>query len=190
MEHLPGNIEVLTRFGERADVAPDNKSTAFMAKTFGDAMVINLQTRNITCLTCGIPAAAFLRVMHLFNSDYLLIGPEHFENAEAGKSESELWYLNKKKGSRPVKLGVKLSEGVAVSKKGLKIAYTQSDATPGIGSQIIVAGLDLSSPSPKIINQKQYWKARIKAAVWKRRISLMMISSLRISATYPTVHLK
>ena len=65
LDHLPKNIEVLTHFGERADFSPDNKSIAFMAKSFGDAMVIDLKTRNIRCLTCNVPAAAFLRVMHL-----------------------------------------------------------------------------------------------------------------------------
>lgn len=154
LEHLPGNIEVLTLFGERADIAPDGRSIAFMAKTFGDAMVIDLQTRSITCLTCAIPAAAFLRVMHLFNGDYLLIGPEHFDNPQAGKSDSELWYLNKAKGSKPVKLGVKMSEGLAISKKGSKMVYTQSGASPGISSQLIAADIDLSGPLPKLINQK------------------------------------
>jgi hypothetical protein len=65
LDHLPKNIEVLTHFGERADFSPDNKSIAFMAKSFGDAMVIDLKTRNIRCLTCNVPGAVFLRVMHL-----------------------------------------------------------------------------------------------------------------------------
>jgi hypothetical protein len=39
-DHLPNNVEVLTYFGERADFSPDNQRIAFMAKSFGDAMVI------------------------------------------------------------------------------------------------------------------------------------------------------
>lgn len=80
LKDLPKNMEVLTSFGERADISPDNKSVAFMAGTFGHAMVMDVKTHAITCLTCNIPAAAFLRVMHLPGGDYLLIGPEHFEN--------------------------------------------------------------------------------------------------------------
>ncbi len=162
LEHLPRNIEVLTRFGERADIAPDNKSIAFMAKTFGDAMVIDLQTRNITCLTCAIPAVAFIRVMHLSNGDYLLVGPEHFENLQSARSSSELWYLNKKKGSKLVKLGVRMSEGLAISKRQLKIAYTQSGSYPEIISQIVVADIDLKGDSPKIINPKIVLESRDK----------------------------
>src|SRR2546423_490158 len=47
LKNLPGNVEVLTEFGERADISPDNNSVAFMSKTFGDAMVIDLKTRKI-----------------------------------------------------------------------------------------------------------------------------------------------
>lgn len=50
LDHLPLNIEVVTHFGERADVSPDNQRVAF------------------------------LRVMHLSTGDYLLIGPEKFTN--------------------------------------------------------------------------------------------------------------
>ena len=41
LQHLPANIEVLTHFGERADISPDNQRVAFMAKSFGDAMLID-----------------------------------------------------------------------------------------------------------------------------------------------------
>jgi hypothetical protein len=59
LDHLPPNIEILTYFGERADISPDNQRVAFMAKSFGDAMVIDLKTRIIRCLTCNVPGAAF-----------------------------------------------------------------------------------------------------------------------------------
>ena len=47
LEHLPNNIEVLTHVGERADFSPDNQRIAFMSKSFGDALLIDLKTRNI-----------------------------------------------------------------------------------------------------------------------------------------------
>jgi hypothetical protein len=58
LDNLPPNIEVLTHFGERADISPDNQRVAFMAKSFGDAMVIDLKTRIIQCLTCNVPGVA------------------------------------------------------------------------------------------------------------------------------------
>src|SRR5947208_14371166 len=80
LDNLPANIEVLTHFGERADISPYNQRVAFMAKSFGDAMLIDLKSRVITCLTCNVPAAAFLRVFHLVTVDYILIGPDYFED--------------------------------------------------------------------------------------------------------------
>jgi hypothetical protein len=159
LDHLPSNIEILTHFGERADISPDNQSIAFMTKSFGDAMVVDLKTRAIRCLTCNIPAAAFLRVMHLSTGDYILIGPDHFEDIRTSRSrDNELWFLSKEIGSRPLKLGQKMSEGAAVSKNNLKIAFSQtgaqmSDLLKG-ASRIIMAELDLSSPQPKLSNKE------------------------------------
>ncbi|MBD0286349.1 MAG: hypothetical protein ICV79_13130 [Flavisolibacter sp.] len=148
-------MEVLTLFGERADISPDNNRVAFVSKTFGDAMLIDIKTRQITCLTCTIPAAAFLRVMHLSNGDYLLIGPEHFENPVISRKDADVWYLNKEPNSKPVKIGLRVNEGIAVSKKSMKIAFTRllPDTTQK-SSQLVIADLDLTGDGPKLINQK------------------------------------
>src|ERR1700685_653469 len=103
LDALPKNMELLTHFGERADISPDNQRIAFMAKSFGDAFVIDLKTRVIRCLTCNIPGAAFLRVMHFSNGDYLLIGPEKFPDLQPSRAaDNELWYLSQKHGSKPI----------------------------------------------------------------------------------------
>src|ERR1051326_8343766 len=117
LDHLPPNMEVLTHFGQRADISPDNSRVAFMAKSFGDAMVIDLKTRAIRCLTCNVPGAVFLRVMHLSTGDYILIGPERFQDIRISRSrDNELWFLSKERGSKPVRFGQKMSEGIAISK--------------------------------------------------------------------------
>ena len=164
IDHLPRNIEVLTGFGERADFSPDNKRVAFMVKSFGDAMVIDLDTRKITCLTCRVPAAAFLRVMHLASGDYILIGPEHFEDINTSRSrDNELWFLSKEKGAKPIRLGVKMSEGMAISKNTMKIAFSQVHAqTPELpegASRLIVADVDTTGGTPRIINQKTVYES-------------------------------
>src|SRR5213083_494996 len=129
LDHLPPNFEVLTHFGERADISPDNLRVAFMAKSFGDAMVIELNTRAIRCLTCNVPAAVFLRVMHLVTGDYILIGPDHFEDIRISRTrDNELWFLSKERGSKPVRFNEKMSEGMAISKKSFKVAYSQVHA--------------------------------------------------------------
>jgi hypothetical protein len=155
LDHLPANVEVLTRFGERADISPDDRRIAFMAKSFGDAFVIDLVTRAIRCLTCNVPGAAFLRVMHLPSSDFLLIGPERFEDMSRSRSrDNELWFLSGKPGSRPVRLGRRIIEGAAVSKRSPKIAFAvgheQDDRVPEGRRQLVVAELDPSAETPAL----------------------------------------
>jgi Tol biopolymer transport system component len=169
LDHLPKNIEVLTHFGERADISPDNQRIAFMTKSFGDAMVIDLKTNVIQCLTCNVPAAAFLRVMHLVTGDYILIGPDHFENVHISRTrDNELWFLSKERGAKPVKLDQKMSEGAAISKKTLKIAFSrtadQSADVAREASRLIVADLDLSG-SPKLVNQKTVYESKDRNCV-------------------------
>jgi hypothetical protein len=164
LDHLPPNIEVLTHFGERADVSPDNRRIAFMTKSFGDAMVIDLDTRVIRCLTCNIPAAAFLRVMHLAGGDYILIGPERFQDIQTSRArDNELWFLSKERGSKPLRLDQKMSEGAAISKKGPKIAFSQThEQAPELqegASRLIVADVDLSQPAARLVNKKTVYES-------------------------------
>ena len=170
LDNLPSNMDVLTHFGERADISPDNQRVAFMAKSFGDAMVIDLKTREIRCLTCNVPAAAFLRVMHLVTGDYILIGPARFEDIHTSRSrDNELWFLSKERGAKPVRLGQKMSEGAAISKKSLKIAFSQlhdqaPDLAPG-ASRLLVADVDLSATPPKLVNQKTVYESKDRGCV-------------------------
>jgi len=164
LEHLPKNFEVLTHFGERADISPDNRQVAFMDKSFGDAFVIDLDSRIIRCLTCGIPGTAFLRIMHLSTGDYLLIGPEHFKDIRTSRrQDNELWFLSKQPGSKPVRMNEKLSEGMAISKKKLTISYSVSSAqNPSLTpeqSQLFVADVDLSGGTPRVTNKQMVYES-------------------------------
>jgi hypothetical protein len=171
LDHLPKNIEVLTHFGERADFSPDNQRVAFMAKSFGDAFVVDLKTRAIRCLTCSIPGAAFLRVMHLPSGDYILIGPERFKDLKTSRhAENELWFLSKTPGAKPVKFGQRMSEGAGISKKNMRITFSetssQNPALPAGASRLIVADVDASNPSaPKIVNHKVVYESKSRDCV-------------------------
>jgi hypothetical protein len=158
LDRLPPNIERLTEFGERADISPDNQRVAFMAKSFGDAMVVDLKTRTITCLTCAVPGAAFLRVMHLVSGDYILIGPDHFENIQVSRTrDNELWFLSRERGARPVKFNEHMSEGMAISKTGMKVAYAQVHAqmpeVPAGASRLVVADVAVTNGTPSLANK-------------------------------------
>src|SRR5205814_10136320 len=109
--------------------------------------------------------SACLHVMNLVTADYILIGTDHFEDIHTSRTrDNELWFLSKERGSKPVKLGEKMSEGVAISKKSLKIAFSQTpsqaqDLAPGT-SRLIVAELDLSGGAPKLINSKTVYESK------------------------------
>lgn len=170
LDNLPSNIQILTHFGERADISPDNKQIAFMAKSFGDAMLYDIPTRTIRCLTCNVPGAVFLRVMHLANGDYLLIGPDHFENIHISRErDNELWFLSKERGSKPVKLNHKLNEGAAVSKTQMTIAFTlthgQDPSLKDGSSQLIVVDVDLSESIPKLSNKRVVYESKDRSCV-------------------------
>jgi hypothetical protein len=168
LDHLPPNIEVLTHFGERADISPDNRQVAFMTKSFGDAMMIDLDTRVTRCLTCNVPAAAFLRVMHLASGDYILIGPERFQDIRTSRTrDNELWFLSKEAGAKPVRLDQKVSEGAAISKKSLKISFSQTHEQapelPDGSSRLIVADFDLAQR--KLVNKKTVYESKDRSCV-------------------------
>jgi hypothetical protein len=165
LDRLPANIEMLTLFGERADISPDNARIAFMAKSFGDAMVVDVKTRAIRCLTCGVPGAAFLRVMHLVTGDYILIGPDHFEDIRVSRTrDNQLWFLARDRGARPVKFNERMSEGMAISKKSLKVAYSQVHAqvpdVPEGASRLIVADVNLAGGTASLLNKTVVYESK------------------------------
>jgi Tol biopolymer transport system component len=89
--------------------------------------------------------------MHLSNGDYLLIGPESFQDIRTSRGrDNELWYLSRKKGSQPIKLSRKMSEGAAVSKRSMTIAFSVTggqDPTMAAGSsKLIVAEVEPMVP--------------------------------------------
>jgi hypothetical protein len=168
LDQLPDNIEMLTHFGERADISPGNQRIAFMDKSFGDAFVIDLNTRVIRCLTCNVPGAAFLRVMHLISGDYILVGPPGFSDVHAGRTrDNQLWFLSNKPGATPEPLDQKMSEGAAISKKSLKISYSvthaQDAALDPEQSQLFVADVDVSEGTERLTNKHLVYESRSKA---------------------------
>jgi hypothetical protein len=93
MDHLPSHIRQLTGFGERASWSPDGTRVAFMAKSFGDAFVVDVATKTIRLLTPA-PSAGYLRVQYLPNGDYFLIGARTFTDIRTTRDrDQEMWLL-------------------------------------------------------------------------------------------------
>ena len=125
-DHLPANITRLTAFGERASWSPDGQRIAFMSKSFGDAFVADVATKTIRLLT-HYPNPGYLRVQYLPNGDFFLIGARAFTDIGTTRSrDQEMWILKADGRGRPLPLDHRISEGVAISRKTAKIAWSNT----------------------------------------------------------------
>src|SRR5262245_22852830 len=127
-DRLPRTIRRLTYFGERAAWSPDGTRIAFMDRSFGDAFEVDVKTGAIRLLT-AYPHAGFLRVQYLPNGDYFLIGARTFTDIETTRGhDQEMWVLKAgaKPGTPPLPLEQKISEGVAISRTSMKIAWANT----------------------------------------------------------------
>jgi hypothetical protein len=160
-QELPAHITRLTLFGERADWSHDGKRLLFVEKTFGDVYEIELETRALRLLTSHYPHVGYTRALYLSNGDILLSGPETFDPKNPGPSRVQcfLSVLDKGLTKPPVALGTKCSEGPAVSRKRLHIAWAHVSAQypeklPAGASQIHEADIVYEGGRPKLADQR------------------------------------
>lgn len=159
---FPPFIRRITHFGERADWSHDGKKILFLEKTYGDAFEINLETNVIRGVTHHYHHNGYTRALYLSNGDILLSGSRTFDPANhsvARRKTAELWVLGKDLDNPPVALGEFCSEGPAVSRKNLKIAWAADhanypDTMPEGLSQMYTAEIDYSGGEPKLVNKK------------------------------------
>jgi Tol biopolymer transport system component len=167
-DNLPTGFTRLTSFGERASWSPDGTRIAFMSKSFGDAFVVDAATRATRLLT-HYPHAGFLRVQFLPNGDYLLIGASTFTDIQTTRSrDQEMWILEGAgtPGSRAVPLGHKISEGVAISRRGMRIAWSNTHGQyPDLlqDGESVIYTADIATDAgdqPRLVNKKEVIRAR------------------------------
>ena len=166
-DHLPPQITHLSGFGERAVWSPDGKRIAFMSKSFGDAFEIDLATRMTRLLTGHFRHAGFLRVHYLPNGDYLLIGARDFKDIRTTRDrDQELWLMKAGTRTPPVALSQRISEGVAISRKRMRIAWSN---THGQYPDSIAEGESVlnmadvvydSAGAPRLVNRRELLRAK------------------------------
>jgi len=132
LDELPPYIKRATHFGQRADWSHDGKRILFIEKTFGDVYEVELKTGIIRPMTHHYFHEGYTRALYLANGDILLSGSRQFDVSDPWASRDEknaqLWVLNKNLSGPPTPLGEKCSEGPAVSRSQMRIAWTQRGA--------------------------------------------------------------
>jgi len=153
LDELPPYIKQITYFGERADWSHDGKKILFLSKMFGDAMELELASGKIRMLTSHFYHAGFVRAMYLANGDILLSGARKFDPEHAISSRlekyAELWVLKKDLSKPPVPLDEHCSEGPAVSRTRMTIAWTLRNK-----GQIFMGDIVDENGVPKLANKK------------------------------------
>lgn len=153
LDELPGYIKQVTYFGERADWSHNGKKILFLAKTFGDVFEVEVETGKIRLITGHFYHEGFTRALYLSNGDILLSGAKKFDaaNPQASRSgkNAELWVLKKNLSAVPLPLGEHCSEGPAVSRKKMTIAWTLQDE-----GLIYIGDIVYENGKPKLINKK------------------------------------
>lgn len=164
-ENLPPNITRLTGFGERASWSPDGKRIAFVSKSFGDAFEIDLETKLIRLLTGHFLHKGFLRVQYLPNGDFFLIGAPTFEDIRTTRRrDQEMWVMKADARTPPVPLNHKISEGVAISRTRMKIAWANGrgqypDHFKELESALYAADIEYKDGVPTLVNKKEVVRA-------------------------------
>jgi hypothetical protein len=125
-------------------------------------MEIDLETKIIRYLTPHYPHHGYTRALYLSNGDILLSGPETFDPKRIGEGRVQcfLYVLDKRLNAPARSLGTKCSEGPAVSRKRMHIAWTHVAAQypdqmqPG-GSRMLEADVVIDdSGKPALANQR------------------------------------
>ena len=160
-DHLPPHITQVAWFGERADWSHDGKKILFLSKTFGDALELELATKHIRNLTAHYPHHGYTRALYLANGDILLSGPAEFDAKHIGTAREQcfLSVLDKSLTKPPQSLGTKCSEGPAVSRTRLHLAWTHvaaeyPDEMSAHSSRMQEADIIFDNGVPKLAEQK------------------------------------
>lgn len=152
LDELPSHIRRVTHFGQRADWSHDGKRILFIEKTFGDVYEIELATGIIRPMTHRYFHEGYTRALYLANADILLSGSRQFDAQDPWPSRSErnaeLWVLKKDLSGPPMPLGEKCSEGPAVSRKNMRIAWTQ-------GGAFYMGDIVYKNGKPELANKKK-----------------------------------
>lgn len=163
VDNLPAHITQLTHFGQRADWSHDGKRILFLEKTYGDVFEVDVATKIIRPITHHYYHEGYTRALYLSDGNILLSGARSFDSEDPGKSReitAELWVLDKSLKHPPQPLGEFCSEGPAVSRTKMRIAWAvraqnYPDRMVEDSSQIWLADIAYEDGVPKLVGKRK-----------------------------------
>jgi hypothetical protein len=157
LDELPSHITRITHFGQRPDFSYDGKRILFIERTFGDVYEVEIATKTIRPITHHYFHEGYTRALYLSNGDILLSGAREFDARNPWDSRdeenAELWVLKKDLSGPPTPLGEHCSEGPAVSRRHMKIAWTYE-------GQFFMGDIVYKNGRPKLSNKKKLKRER------------------------------
>jgi Tol biopolymer transport system component len=144
----------LSWFGERPAFSPDGKRVAFVGKLFGDAYEIDIATRKVRNLTGHLPHQGVIRVQYLPNGDYLITAPRVLLGPATRFNGAALWVLDRNLEHGLIPLEQLVMEGVAISARTNKIAFTELPGTDP-GTEFYTADIVYRAGVPSLANKQR-----------------------------------
>lgn len=169
-DQLPSYIRLASGFGERPDWSHDGRYILFVDKPMGEVYELELATGIIRPKTRHFNHYGFTRAMYLANGDILLSGPDApFDPTDAeerDKARDLCWLsvMDKSCTKKPVSLNTLCAEGPAVSRTGMKIAWTHRDRQiPELGknrAKLLMAEIVYEEGIPRLKNERVIFDSR------------------------------
>ena len=157
---LPANVSRLLEAGLRPDWSHDGRRLLFLDDLVGNVFELDLESRSVRPLTSRFEHAGFTRARYLASGDILLCGPQASDasRTEQGRWHTALWFLGADLSRPPRPLGAPCFEGPAVSRRGLRIAWTQSDYPDAVvfgRSEIWTGEIAVKNGEPALVNRRK-----------------------------------
>jgi WD40-like Beta Propeller Repeat len=133
LDDLPPHIRLLSDTGLRPDWSPNGKQLVVLeGAPLGQAAIIDVATGKKRVVTEHFEHRGISRAYFLHNGDLLLCGPTSGpepspEKPEAGRFTGVMSVLRKPFRRAPQSLGMPCWEGMATSRRSMRIAWNRSD---------------------------------------------------------------
>jgi hypothetical protein len=157
---LPAHVTRLLEAGLRPDWSHDGRHLLFLDDLVGNVFELDFESRNVRPLTSHFDHSGFTRARYLASGDILLCGPQPSDasRTEQGRWHTALWFLGADLSRPAVALDAPCFEGPAVSRRSLRIAWTQSDYPDAVlfgRSEIWIGDVAIEDGRPALVNRRK-----------------------------------